>query len=308
MRRAFNDTLLKLASGNDRVIFLTGDLGFQVFDEFRQRFGPRYVNVGVAEAQLMCAAAGLAIEGWRPLAYSIASFATARPYEQIRISIGYPRLPVVIVGAGGGYTYSNSGVTHQSPDDLGLMSLIPGMTVVAPGCPDELCQLMPQLFTLLGPSYLRIGRFGEANYRADDPAVLGRIRLLRSGERIAVIATGDIAPVVLEAVDRLNREGITPLMYQCHTVKPIDESRLDELAGRVRTIIIVEEHLPTGGLFSAVAGWRAGRASGPDLVRLGPPDAFMLGNPDRDELRRRIGCNAETIYAVCLRLWEQGKT
>jgi len=303
MRRAFSDTLVRLAGENDRIMFLTGDLGFQVFDDFRRLYGSRYVNVGVAEAQLMCASAGLAMEGWRPIAYSIASFATARPYEQIRISIGYPGLPVVIVGAGGGYTYANSGVTHQAPDDLGLMALIPGMTVVAPGCPDELCQLMPQLFTLAGPAYLRIGRFGEIDYRTDASAIIGRLRLLRDGEQIALIATGDIAPVVLDAADRLSHDGIMPLVYQCHTLKPLDENQLNELAKRVRAFVVVEEHLPVGGLFAAIAQWRAGRRSAPDLVRLGPSDAFMLGNPDRDELRRRIHCDAESIRAICRQVW-----
>ncbi len=105
MRRAFSDTLVALAEENPRVMFLTGDLGFQVFDDFKLKFGPRYLNVGIAEAQMICASAGLAMEGWRPVAYSIASFATARAFEQIRISVCYPGLPVVVVGAGGGYTY-----------------------------------------------------------------------------------------------------------------------------------------------------------------------------------------------------------
>ena len=106
MRRAFSDTLIKIADYDERLVFLTADLGFQVFDEFQERFGKRYLNVGVAEAQLILAAAGLAFEGFRPVAYSIAPFVTARPYEQIRFSIAYHKLPVIIVGAGGGYTYA----------------------------------------------------------------------------------------------------------------------------------------------------------------------------------------------------------
>jgi transketolase len=303
MRRAFSNALIRMAGENDRVIFLTADLGFQVFDDFKTRFGPRYVNVGVAEAQLICASAGLAIEGWRPVAYSIASFATARPFEHIRISICYPRLPVIIVGAGGGYTYASSGVTHQSPDDLGLMSILPGMTVVAPGCPDEVGQLFPQLFTLAGPSYFRIGRFGEDEYRADAPAVLGKARMLRDGERVAIVSTGDITPVVIKAVAELERERIVPVVYQMHTVKPLDTQTLDSLAGRVGSIIVVEEHLPNGGLFAAVSQWRAGRNDGPKLVRLGPPDKMVLGNPGREELRGRIGCDTAGIAQACRIAW-----
>src|SRR3989338_5271951 len=144
MRHAFAETLTRLAAEDPQLVFLTGDMGFQMFDEFKRRYGPRYVNVGVAEAQLINAAAGLALEGWRPVAYSIASFLTARPFEQIRVSVNYHNLPVLIVGAGGGYAYAASGVTHHAADDLALMAVLPNMRVVAPGDPNEVAKLVPQ--------------------------------------------------------------------------------------------------------------------------------------------------------------------
>jgi transketolase len=299
MRKAFADTLTHVAAQNPRVILLTGDLGFQVFDEFHARFGPRYVNVGIAEAQMITAAAGLALEGWRPVAYSIASFVTARAFEQIRISVDYPNLPVVVAGAGGGYTYASSGVTHHSADDICLMSALPMMTVVAPGDSNEVAQLLPQVFQLAGPSYFRVGRYGEATYHADEPAVLGRARFLRDGERIAVVSTGDMASVVLQAVTILNSEGIYPIVYQMHTVKPLDTDSLDRLAGRVDTIITVEEHVPVGGLSAAVKAWRASRQTGPRVERIGPPDSLALGNLKREELRRRFKYDAESIAEAC---------
>ena len=305
MRRAFAETLIRVAVENPRVIFLTGDLGFQVFDDFRARFGPRYVNVGVAEAQLVCAAAGLALEGWRPVIYSIASFATGRPFEQIRLSIDYPCLPVIIVGAGGGYTYASSGVTHHAGEDLALMSVLPNMTVVAPGDPNEVTQLLPQLLELSGPSYTRVGRYGEPAYEAKAPAVLGHARLLREGEHVAIVSTGEIASVVLEAVNILKAEGICPIVYQMHTVKPLDTATLDALAGNVETIIVVEEHLPVGGLFSAVSAWRANCEESPKLIRLGPPHALVLGSPKRDELRRRLHYDAQSIVDACHSAWRE---
>ena len=134
MRRAFGDTLLKIATEDPSVVFLTGDLGFGVFDEFIRLFPRRYINVGVAEAQLVDCAAGLALEGWKPIVYSIASFMTGRAFEQIRLAIGYHQLPVVVVGAGGGYLYADAGVTHHAKEDLALMALVPGMNVVAWVC------------------------------------------------------------------------------------------------------------------------------------------------------------------------------
>jgi transketolase len=306
MRRAFADSLFKMAEMNDRVVFLTGDLGFEVFDDFRRRFGPRYVNVGVAEAHLMDAAAGLALEGFRPVAYSIASFATGRPFEQIRVSIAYHALPVVVVGAGGGYTYASSGVTHHAADDLGLMSLLPGMTVVAPGSPKELADLMPQLFQIPGPSYLRIGKFGEPDYPAAEPAVIARARLIRDGSRVAVLTVGDIVSEAVAAAAELQSEGISPVLYQIHTVKPLDTATLERLAGRTRTWVVVEEHLPTGGLFDAVSRWATDTLHPLRLVRLGAPDGFVFGNPHREALRCRIGIDRASIAAACRKAWAAG--
>ncbi len=303
MRRAFEEVLVDLAETDDRIIFLTGDLGFQVFDRFEQKFGPRYVNIGVAEAQLMNAAAGLAADGWRPLAYSIASFATARPFEQIRISICYPNLAVIVVGAGGGFTYASSGVTHHAADDLSLMTALPNMTVVAPGCPDELRQLMPQLFLLDGPSYLRIGKFGEPDYHSSEKSKLGKARRLRDGQKVAIVSTGDLAVEVMTAHKELEKENIHPIVYQFHTVKPLDKATLDEICHQVSTIIVVEEQIPSGGLFAGICQWRAAKNTAPRLVRLGAPDQFVLGNPDRNELRRRIGVDSETIKIKCKQAW-----
>ena len=247
MRKAFAESLLQAAEADPRVIFLTADLGFGTFDAFQARFGSRYVNVGVAEAQLACAAAGLALEGWRPIIYSIASFATGRPFEHIRISLADPNLPVVVVGAGGGYTYASSGITHHAGEDLGLMSLLPNMTVVAPGDPHEVTELLPQLLKLKGPSYLRIGKYGEPAYQSEARVTLGADRILREGRDVALACTGQIASTVVEAVDALKAEGITPVVCQFHTVQPLDLSLLDSLGERVHTIVVVEEHLPVGG-------------------------------------------------------------
>lgn len=298
MRKAFSEILMQQAAVDPRLMFLTGDLGFGVFDAFREAYGPRYVNVGVAEAQLMCAAAGLAKEGFRPIAYSIASFATGRAFEQIRISIAYPNLPVVVVGAGGGYVYANSGVTHHAAEDLALMSVLPGFTVVNPGDPEEVRALLPQLLTLAGPSYIRIGRYGEPTYEAEEAPELGKFRLIRSGsEKLAILVSGDCAIDTLSAADALAKDGIRPAIYQVHTVKPLDEARLQALSAQVDTLLVIEEHLPYGGVAASISQWVAAQSSGPQVVRLGPADALVLGNPERDELRARLGYGPAAIEA-----------
>lgn len=303
MRRAFSDTLTRLAAEDPRIAFITGDLGFQVFDEFEQRFGQRYINTGVAEAQMIYTAAGMAMAGWHTVAYSIASFATARPFEQIRYCVAYPKLPVILVGAGRGYLYSMSGVSHHAADDLALMTALPGMTVVTPGDPTELGQLLPQLFQLKAPAYLTVGRFGEPSYEALEPAVLGKARKLRQGSRLAIIGTGEIANEILKAHAALANEGIEPLVYQMHTVKPLDTATLESLSQQVDTIMVVEEHLPSGGLWAAICDWKAQTGNNCRLLRLGAPDRFALGNLKQDELRKRWGFDADAIAKKCRETW-----
>jgi len=305
MRKAFSDSLMKEAENNPQVTFMTGDLGFQVFDEFSEKFGARYINVGVAEAQLINVAAGMAAEGWRPVAYSIASFATARPFEQIRYCVSYPNLPVTLVGAGRGFTYSTSGVSHHALDDIGLMSLLPNMTVVIPGDPTEIEELFPQVMRCSGPAYFTVGRFGEPRYEAEESAVLGKARLLKSGEKIAVISTGEITHEVLKAVNLLHSENIIPMVYQMHTIKPLDTITLDNLADQVRAMLVVEEHVPNGGLWAAVTQWNALRDKPIRLQRVGPPDSFILGNLNREDVRKKIGCDAHSIGNTCRLLWNQ---
>jgi transketolase len=303
LRRAFSDSLVKLAAADDRVIFLTGDLGFQVFDEFRERFPGRYVNVGVAEAHLVDCAAGLALEGWHPIVYSIASFMTGRAFEQIRVMISYHNLPVLVVGAGGGYTYGSSGVTHHANEDLGLMSLLPNFAVVAPGDPGEVDTLLPQMMARQGPGYIRIGRFGEPSYAASEPAVLGKARLLRLGSHVLLVSTGGQAVQAILAWEELQREGKAPLVLQMHTIKPLDSPALERWGKDIAAVLVVEEHAPVAGLAAAISVWSASRRQPIRVVRLGPPDRLALGNPHQDELRRRLAYDTSDIVAACKALW-----
>ena len=180
-----------------------------------------------------------------------------------------------------------------------MMSLLPNMTVVSPGDPVETAALFPQLLQLDGPSYFTVGRYGEPVYEAEEVPVLGKARLLRSGGEIALLSTGDMAAETLKAADLLAADGIRPVVYQFHTVKPLDTATLDLLADAVETIVVAEEHVPTGGLAGSVCAWAAERGRAPRIVRKGPRDAFALGNLDRATLRRRWEFDAEAIAEAC---------
>ncbi|TAN61688.1 transketolase [bacterium] len=295
MKLAFVNKLIEVAEKDPRVMLLTGDLGFQIFDDFYARYGPRYVNVGVAEAELVNAAAGLALVGKKPVTYSIASFMTSRCFEQIKLSIAYHGLPVVICGAGGGYAYGHSGVTHHAPDDISLMCAIPGMTVIAPGDANEVTALLPQIMELKGPSYIRIGRGKEAVYESDSPCILGRARLLSEGQDIAILTTGDIAFEALTAVKALNKEGVFPMLYQFHTIKPVDTAVLDAISKSVEHIIVIEENIPIGGLSSVVRRHFMNQKNAPNIISLTAPDEFVLGSPHQHEIRSVYRLNSKAI-------------
>lgn len=305
MRKAFSDTLVNVAKTDPKLVFLTGDLGFQVFEDFIKQFPERYVNVGVAEAQLINTAVGLALEGWRPIAYSIASFSTARPFEQIRFGVAYHNLPVMVVGAGGGFTYANAGVTHHAADDLALMGLLPGMSVVTPGGPDELRELMPQLLKLDGPSYLRVGKFGEPEIGHNSKILLGQARKLIDGTGVAVITSGDIVSDIYPKMRELAESGRNHALYHFHTVKPADIACFEDIADNFTVAVVMEESIPQGGLYNAICTWKAETNSPLRIIRKGAPDAFVLGNPDRGELRRRIGVDGESLALLLKQLDER---
>lgn len=276
MRRAFAETLTQLAASDPRIILLTGDLGFGVFDTYKEKFPDRFINVGICEQGMVDMAAGLAMEGYRPICYSIASFVTGRAWEQIKVAVCYHKLPVVVVGAGGGYTYSKAGTTHHAAEDLGLMSLLPGMTVTCPGCPSEVSALLRQLVELDGPSYMRIGKYGERDYCGLEPIKLGKGRLLKEvGQQhnrlTAILTTGDMPHVA-------NAEFPDCAIYQFHTIKPLDRNYIHAITSLYGETLVMEEHNPNGGLYAAIRG------AGYKVSRYGPPDSLQLDCVERDEL------------------------
>jgi transketolase len=303
MRRAFAKALELLATENEKIIFQTGDLGFGVFDSYINRFPERYINAGVAEAQMIASAAGLALEGFRPICYSIASFATARPFEQIRHCLAYAKLPVIVVGAGRGLLYAKEGPTHHAIDDLALMTSLPGMNVIVPADPYEVEELLPQVLKLEGPTYFTIGKYGEKELRKTSKPIVGKPRLIAKGVKIALFCTGEIASVVEDALKILNNEGILPSMYHIHTVKPIDEEELAGISEHINQFVVIEEHRPVGGLYSAIELWNSSNLKKVNLTRLSLPDAFVLGNLSRIEVLEKYELDAKSIANKCREIW-----
>ena len=293
MRNAFIRGLTALAERDDRVVFLTGDLGYKLFDDFAERFPGRFLNAGVAEQNMVGVAAGLALEGFRPFVYSIATFATLRCLEQIRDDVCYNNLAVTVVGVGGGFSYGANGPTHHATEDLAVMRVLPNMTVVAPGDPVEAELAVSRLGD--GPAYLRLGRAGDpVVYQSPPDFRVGRAITVRKGDDCALVSTGGMLPAAVEAAELLAGQGISARVVSMHTVKPLDEDALEK-ASRTRLTVTIEEHSRVGGFGSAVGEWMAaGDASGA-LVSIAADDAFSEEVGDGASLRRRNGLDAESI-------------
>jgi transketolase len=301
MRRAFAESIVEIAQHDERFIFVTGDLGFGVFGEYESKFPDRYINAGVAEAQMVCFAAGLALAGFRPLVYSIASFATGRAFEQIRISVGYQQLPVVIVGAGGGLIYSSSGVTHHALEDFALMTSIPGMEVYSPGDPVELKKLLPKILSSSSPAYLRIGKFGEPNLPEINEIIPGKARVFQGSSDTVIFSCGDCSYTALEAISKLNPDFPQPTLLHFHTISPFDIDTASFYLANCKNVIVIEEHYPIGGIYSKVLELVANLNLRIKIQRLGPELSLMLGNRKREEVAAIYGYDKNGIMNALIK-------
>lgn len=296
MRYAFIKTLTEVARANDRIFLLTGDLGYTVFEEFRDEFPKRFINVGVAEQNMMSIAAGLALTGKIVFAYTIATFASMRAFEQVRTDIASHKAAVTIVGTGGGFSYSYLSITHHSIEDINLMRGIPEMTVLCPADPIEVVWATKTAIAIERPVYLRLGKKGEPNLYKKTPILkLGKGSILRRGRDTVIIATGNLVHTALVAANLLSQKGIEATVVSMHTIKPIDSQLIKKLAKSYKAIATLEEHSIIGGLGSAVSEVISDLPSHARLVRFGVPDTFVFEIGSQDFLRKKIGLDPENI-------------
>lgn len=269
MRRALVGTLTDLAAKDPRIMLLTADLGFSVVEIFARAFPRRFLNVGVAEANMIGIATGLAAEGMIPFVYSIATFATMRCYEQFRNGPILHRLPVRLVGIGGGFAYGHAGITHYALEDFALMRAQPGLMVVAPADPPQTQAALLATYDLPGPIYYRIGKGGNANV----PGLGGRfslngIEVIGDGRDLLLLTTGAIAPDVAAAAEILRGEGVGVTVAVVSILNPPPVAALTRLGG-FAVALSVEEHYVVGGLGSMVSEVFAEMDHAPKLRRLG---------------------------------------
>ena len=240
MRKTFAAELGKMMKDGNTFL-LSGDLGFSVFEDIKEKHADRYINMGVAEQNMLGVAAGMALAGKNVFVYSIIPFLLYRPFEQLRNDICYQNLPVRLVGVGAGFSYSDAGFTHHSIEDYGILKSLPNISILSPADPKEVSSLMQQVSKVEGPVYLRLSRNGEPIlHDKHEKLKIGTALEISNGSDILFISAGSILGLALKVAKMLNDLGHSTQILNYHTIKPFDEQSLLRNAIDKKLIVTLE--------------------------------------------------------------------
>lgn len=300
MRNAFSDVIYEMAQTDPKICVLVADISpAGSMEKFRERFPERFINTGVAEQAMIGIAAGLALKGMRPFCYTIATFSLYRPFEMIRVDLAYQNLPVTVVGMGAGVIYSTLGGTHHAMEDIAVASAVPNMTVVAPCDPSEMRLMTRWCATQsLGPVYMRLGKAGEPDLTSStvDPFIAGKIRYLVRGTDLAILTYGNITAMALAIATKLKATGISTSVISVHTLKPLDISGIELILKSHLHNVVLEEHVPHGGLSSRVKEIAWDSQSKNQIHTFTLKDEFIHSYGEYLDLLASHGLGANTIF------------
>ena len=295
-REAYGKALVDLGNQNDKVVVLDADLaGATMTKYFKAAHPDRFYDCGIAEANMMNIGAGLSTMGLISFCSTFAMFGAGRAYEQIRNSIAYPKFNVKICCSHAGVSVGEDGGSHQSIEDIGLMRMIPGMTVIVPADANEARKATFALAEFQGPVYMRLARLATPVFEEDYPFEIGKANVLREGKDAAVFACGLMVNEALEAAKLLAAEGIEITVINMHTIKPLDAECVVKYAEKWGNVITVEEHSVIGGLGDAVADALMGKVCC-KFKKIGINDQFGQSGKAADVLRE-YGLTADQIAA-----------
>jgi transketolase len=276
LRKAFIATLCELAAADDRIVLMTGDLGHLAMEPFREQFPRRFLNVGVAEQNMIGLATGLAEAGFLPYAYSIATFASLRPLEFIRNGPVLHQLPVRIVGMGMGFEYGHSGPTHYGVEDVSVLRTLPGLTIVIPADSDQAVSAIRDTSKISGPVYYSLGKDDKITVPGlNGRFELGKIQVIRKGSEVAFVTMGSLSQEVASAAEDLSSQGVDAGVAVVSNFYPDPEDDLADFLSSFRYVVSVEAQTLSGGLGAFTAGVIASRGIQCKLRALGvrtPPD------------------------------------
>ncbi len=299
MRDAFAKEMTNLASKMNNLVLLSGDIGNRMFDEFKKTAPNQFVNCGIAEANMMSMASGLALSGMRPVVYTITPFTTTRCLEQIKVGAAYHEAPVVIIGTGSGLSYSELGPTHHSLEDMAILRSIPGLRVLAPADKNELIAQLREAVKFNGPTYIRIGKKGEPNLHTNlNNLGICQGNLLREGDQYLLLGVGPILSEAIEASKILEEQGISLGVASLGGIKPIDDNFLKSmLKKKFKAWISLEEHGIIGGLGTALLEWMSEISLDKRIriKRIGVPDKFIHELGNQIYTRKKLGLDSTGI-------------
>ncbi|HEX8137149.1 MAG TPA: transketolase C-terminal domain-containing protein [Pyrinomonadaceae bacterium] len=301
MRGAFARTLAELAAEDARILLLTGDLGYMALEPFAERFPGRFFNVGVAEQNMVGLATGLAEAGFRPFIYSIVTFASLRAYEFIRNGPILHSLPVRVIGVGGGFEYAHAGATHYGLEDVGVMRVQPGMTVIAPADHEQAVAALRSTWDVPGPVYYRLGKDDKTIVKGlGGRFELGRAQVVREGDDLLMISMGSITSEVAAAAESLARQGVNCTVMVVASLAPAPVDDLAEALARFSVALTVEAHYVVGGLGSLVCEVVAEQGLDCRVVRCGVRQTPEGVVGSQQFLHRTHGLTSEALEDAAL--------
>jgi transketolase len=305
MRNAFIAELLELVPQDPRILLITADLGFGVFEDFARRYPRQFLNAGVAEQNMTGLATGLALDGRIVFTYSIANFPSLRCLEQIRNDASYHDANVKVVSIGSGFSYGALGISHHATEDIAILRSLPGLTVVSPGDEWEVRQCTRALIRTPGTCYLRLDKSkAPPTHKPGDVFEIGKARRVREGSDLTIAVTGGILEVALQAAEDLaKRHRIETRILSVHTAKPLDVEALAAAARETGGILALEEHTVEGGLGGAIAEALLELPAIPRaFTRAGLRAGFSSAVGSQEYLRRLYGLDREGVVAQALAL------
>lgn len=300
MRNTFANTFYEIAKADPRLFLVVADISpVASAAAFQTEFPERFINVGVAEQVMVGVAAGLALRGCIPFAYTIATFTIYRPFEMVRVDCCYQNLPVRLVGIGGGVTYSTLGGTHHTQEDIAVMSALPNMSIIAPCDPAECTAATRACIDLPGPVYLRLGKAGEPDLtsKAPDPFVFGKVRRLKEGKDLCLLSYGPITKMALDVAERLEKgKGMSVAVVAVHTLKPLDREGLSAIMSEFAAVAVIEEHSSVGGLGAQLKALAWETRAHCTIKSFSLKDEFIHFYGNQKELWTAHGLDESVIY------------
>jgi len=296
MRKAFATELEKMMEDGNTFL-LTGDVGFSFFERIREKFKKQYINMGLAEQNMLGVASGMALTGKNVFVYSIIPFIVFRPFEQLRNDICFQNVPVRLVGVGVGYSYSDAGFTHHVIEDYGILNGLPNLTILSPADPLEVSEQMRQIPKIKGPIYMRLSRSGEQILHTNHKNLkIGKALEISRGDDILFLTTSTILGKAIKVAELLEKDGYSVSILDYHTMKPFDEQTLLNSSANKRILVTFEEHLINTGLYSMVAQTLMTNQIYVRVLKFGITEPYTELSGSRDYMLSKYGLNDEEIY------------